>query len=183
MLAEITVDNTRGKSARKAFFGFQNTDPYTSVRRLEDTTEGRICGVGQGRNTAIASNDPRVASAGFFTMEAILQPKVPENLRFGLGPVGALLMDTPAGEKATYRFALCFYRGGYVTTGMDTSYYYTRFFGNIEEVAAYALEQFDRKLAAARQAEELVNAPHLNEDQRFMLAHAIRSYYGSSEPA
>lgn len=181
VLAEITVDNTRGKSARKAFFGFQNTDPYTSVRRLEDTTEGRICGVGQGRNTAIATNDPRVASAGFFTMEAILQPKVPENLRFGLGPVGALLMDTPAGEKATYRFALCFYRGGYVTTGIDASYYYTRFFGNIEEVAAYALEQFDRKLAAARQAEELVNAPHLNEDQRFMLAHAIRSYYGSSE--
>ncbi|MED4959319.1 glycoside hydrolase family 52 protein, partial [Paenibacillus macerans] len=181
VLAEITVDNTRGKSARNAFFGFQNTDPYTSIRRLEDTTEGRICGVGQGRNTAIATNDPRVASAGFFTMEAILQPKVPENLRFGLGPVGALLMDTPAGEKATYRFALCFYRGGYVTTGMDASYYYTRFFGNIEEVAAYALEQFDRKLAAARQAEELVNAPHLNEDQRFMLAHAIRSYYGSSE--
>ncbi|RRJ64171.1 beta-xylosidase [Paenibacillus oralis] len=181
VLAEITVDNTRGKSARKAFFGFQNIDPYTSIRRLEDTTDGRIRGVGQGRNTAIATNDPRVTSAGFFTMEAILQPKVPENLRFGLGPVGALLMDTPAGEKATYRFALCFYRGGYVTTGMDASYYYTRFFGNIEEVAAYALEQFDRKLEAVRQAEQLVSAPHLNEDQRFMLAHAIRSYYGASE--
>lgn len=83
VLAEITVDNTRGKSARKAFFGFQNTDPYTSIRRLEDTTEGRICGVGQGRNTAIATNDPRVASAGFFTMEAILQPKVPETCGSG----------------------------------------------------------------------------------------------------
>lgn len=181
VLAEITVDNTRGTATRKAFFGFQSIDAYSSIHRLEDTTEGRIRGVGQGRHTAIAASDPRVTSAGFFTMEAILQPKVPENLRFGLGPVGALLMDTPAGEKATYRFALCFYRGGYVTAGMDASYYYTRFFANIEGVAEYALAQFDRKLEAARKAEELVAAPKLNEDQRFMLTHAIRSYYGSTE--
>ncbi|MGG6314010.1 glycoside hydrolase family 52 protein [Paenibacillus macerans] len=181
VLAEITVDNTRGKTARKAFFGFQNIDAYSSIRRLEDATEGRICGVGQGRHTAIASVDPRVTSAGFFTMEKILQPKVPENLRFGLGPVGALLMDTPAGEKATYRFALCFYRAGYVTTGLDASYYYARYFANIEEVAGYALEQFDRKLDVAKNADKLAENPKLSEDQRFMLAHAIRSYYGSTE--
>lgn len=181
VLAEITVDNTKGAHSRQAFFGFQGNDAYTAIRRLEDTTEGRITGVGQGRHIAIATQDDRVRSAGFFTMEAILQPKVVENLRFGLGPVGALLMDTPAGEKATYRFALCFYRGGYVTTGIDASYYYTRYFANIEEVAGYALEHFEEKANAARERDALTNAPHLNEDQRFMLAHAIRSYYGSTE--
>ncbi|MGG1612996.1 glycoside hydrolase family 52 protein [Paenibacillus sp. FSL K6-2441] len=181
VLAEITVDNTRGTSTRKAFFGLQNNDPVSAIRRLEDVTGGRICGIGQGRHTAIAASDPRITSAGFFKMESILKPKVPENLRFGLGPVGALLMDTPAGEKATYRFALCFYRAGYVTTGMDASYYYTRYFANIEEVAEYALAQFDRKLEVARQADALVNDAKLSEDQKFMLAHAIRSYYGSTE--
>ncbi|WP_178024012.1 glycoside hydrolase family 52 protein [uncultured Paenibacillus sp.] len=181
VLAEITVDNTRGASARKAFFGLQNADAFSAIRRLEDVTDGRICGIGQGRHTAITANDPRITSAGFFTMEAILKPKVQENLRFGLGPVGALLMDTPAGEKATYRFALCFYRAGYVTTGMDASYYYNRYFANIEDVAAYALDQFDRKLEVARQADALVSDAKLNEDQKFMLAHAIRSYYGSTE--
>ncbi|MNO12796.1 Beta-xylosidase precursor [compost metagenome] len=181
VLAEITVDNTRGTSARKAFFGLQNIDPFSAIRRLEDVTDGRICGVGQGRHTAIAANDPRITSAGFFKMESILKPKVPENLRFGLGPVGALLMDTPAGEKATYRFALCFYRAGYVTTGMDASYYYTRYFANIEDVADYALAEFDRKLEVAQKAETLVYDSKLTEDQKFMLAHAIRSYYGSTE--
>ncbi|MEG6589118.1 glycoside hydrolase family 52 protein [Paenibacillus barengoltzii] len=181
VLAEITVDNTRGTSTRKAFFGMQNNDPVSAIRRLEDVTSGRICGIGQGRHTAIAASDPRITSAGFFTMESILKPKVPENLRFGLGPVGALLMDTPAGEKATYRFALCFYRAGYVTTGIDASYYYTRYFANIEEVAEYALAQFDRKLEVARQGDALVNDAKLSEDQKFMLAHAIRSYYGSTE--
>ncbi|WP_110945357.1 glycoside hydrolase family 52 protein [Paenibacillus phocaensis] len=181
VLAEITVDNTRGTSARRAFFGLHNIDAFSALRRLEDVTDGRICGIGQGRHTAIAASDPRITSAGFFTMEAILKPKVPENLRFGLGPVGALLMDTPAGEKATYRFALCFYRAGYVTSGLDASYYYTRYFANIEEVAAYALAEFDRKLEVARQANALVSDAKLNEDQKFMLAHAIRSYYGSTE--
>lgn len=181
VFAEITVDNTQGNTARKAFFGFHSVDAYSAVRRLEDTTNGEIRGIGQGRHTAIASKDPRVTSAGFFTIEQVLQPKLPENLRFGLGPVGALLMDTPAGEKATYRFALCFYRGGYVTTGMDASYYYTRYFSNIEDVAHYALDHFDRKLETARKAEELLDAPHLNRDQKFMLAHAVRSYYGSTE--
>lgn len=181
VFAEITVDNTGGTSSRKAFFGFHSIDAYSAVRRLEDTTDGEICGIGQGRHTAIASKDPRVTSAGFFTIEQILQPKVPENLHFGLGPVGALLMDTPAGEKATYRFALCFYRGGYVTTGIDASYYYTRYFSNIEDVARYALAHFDQKLETARKSEEFLHAPHLNEDQKFMLAHAVRSYYGSTE--
>lgn len=181
VLAEVTVDNRNGAASRKAFLGFQSIDAHSAIRRLEDTTDGAICGVGQGRHTAIASKDPRVTSAGFFTMEQILQPKRIENLRFGLGAVGALLMDTPPGEKATYRFALCFYRGGYVTAGLDASYYYTRYYANIEEVADYALKHFDRKLETAKKAEKLLDAPHLNEDQRFMLAHAVRSYYGSTE--
>lgn len=181
VLAEITVDNTKGTTPRRAFFGFQGTDPYTSIRRLEEVTDGRITGVGQGRHIAIASQDERIRSAGHFTIENILKPGREENLQFGLGPIGAMLMDAPAGEKATFRFALCFYRGGFVTTGLDAAYYYTKYFANIEEVAAYALDHFDRKLEICRQNEALLNGSSLSGDQRFMLAHAIRSYYGSSE--
>ncbi|MEC0242182.1 glycoside hydrolase family 52 protein [Paenibacillus dokdonensis] len=181
VLAEITVDNTKGSVPRRAFFGFQGTDPYTAIRRLEDTTDGQVTGVGQGRHIAIAASDPRVRSASHFTIENILQPGVEENLQFGLGNVGAMLMDTPAGEQATYRFALCFYRGGYITTGMDTSYLYTRYYADIEEVALYALEHFEQKLEICRQNDRLVADSALSEDQRFMLSHAIRSYYGSTD--
>ncbi|GIP22826.1 glycoside hydrolase family 52 protein [Paenibacillus sp. J22TS3] len=181
VLAEITVDNTAGGQTRRAFFGFQGTDPYTAVRRLEDTTSGKLCGVGQGRHIALAACDPRVRSAGHFTIENILQPEVEENLRFGLGPIGALLMDVPAGKKETYRFALCFYRGGLVTTGMDAAYLYTCYFANIEEVAAYALEHFDRKVEISHRNDDLIASSALSDNQKFMLAHAIRSYYGSTE--
>jgi hypothetical protein len=181
IIAELTIDNTKGKNTRQAFLGFQGNDPYSSMRHLSDTTDGKLCGVGQGRHVAIATLDERVTSASFFTMEGILEPRVKENLHFGLGQVGALLMDVPAGEKQTFRFALCFYRGGYVTTGLDTSYYYTKFFKDIEDVADYTLKHSDQKIAEAHKANQLVSDSSLNEDQKFMLAHAIRSYYGCTE--
>lgn len=181
VLAEITIDNTKGLHTRKAFFGFQKNDPYTAIRRISDTTGGELCGIAQGRHIAIAAKDPRVREGGYFSLEGILQPKVEENLRFGLGSVGALLMDVQPGEKAVFRFALCFYRGGIVTTGIDAAYYYTRYYSNIEEVAGYALEHFEKKLEVTRLANQLIHSASLSGDQQFMLAHAIRSYYGSTE--
>lgn len=181
ILAEITIDNSQGRTARRAFFGFQGNDPYSAMRRLEDTTEGKLIGVGQGRHTAIATDDRRVRAANGFSIEAILDAKVEENWNFGLGAAAALIMDTPAGEKAVYRFALCFHRSGFVTSGIDASYFYNRYFRTIEEVAAYALANYERKLEQCARANALVEDTKLSPTQQFMLAHAIRSYYGSTE--
>ncbi|GAE33710.1 glycoside hydrolase family 52 protein [Halalkalibacter akibai] len=180
VVAELTIDNTEGEHSRRAFFGYQGADVYSSMRRLDDTLEG-IAGVGQGRLTAITSDDPAVKSAMHFSMENILTTELEENWTFGLGPLGALVVDVPAGEKKTYRFAISFYRGGIVTAGMDTSYYYTRYFKNIEEVASYTLENFDAIAKRAVEANKLVNDANLSDDQKFMMAHSIRSYYGSTQ--
>ncbi|PGT81460.1 glycoside hydrolase family 52 protein [Bacillus sp. AFS040349] len=178
--AELTVDNTKGTKSRRAFFGYQGSDPYSSMRRLDDTCEG-IAGIGQGRLTAITSDNPEVKSALHFSIENILTTPFTENWTFGLGPVGALVMDVPAGEKRTYKFAVCFHRSGYVTAGMDASYYYTRYFTNIESVATFALENFDEYASRAKEANRLVSDSALSEDQKFMMIHSIRSYYGSTQ--
>jgi xylan 1,4-beta-xylosidase len=180
VLAELTIDNTGSDKPRRAFFGYNGTDPYSSVRRLDDTMEG-YSGVGQGRFTAIVSQDEGVKSAQFFSIEDILTNPHEENWAFGLGSTGTLIMDTPAGAKQTYRFAICFYRGGYVTAGIDAAYYYTRYFANIEEVARYALAHYDKLAAGAIRANALVDDANLTEDQKFMMAHSIRSYYGSTQ--
>lgn len=181
VLAELTVDNTKGTRSRRAFFGYQGSDPYTSMRRIDDTMDG-FAGIGQGRLTAIVSNNPEVKSAMHFSLENILTTPEEENWTFGLGPLGALVVDVPAGEKRTYQFAICFYRGGIVTAGMDTSYYYTNFFKNIESVAEYALENFDIIADRAKNVNKKIeDAHHLSEDQKFMLIHSIRSYYGSTQ--
>ncbi|PPA70230.1 glycoside hydrolase family 52 protein [Jeotgalibacillus proteolyticus] len=181
VIAQLTVDNETGTKSRRAFFGYQGTDPYTSVRRLDDTCDG-IAGVGQGRFTALASKDSGVRSAMHFSLENILTTPFEENWAFGLGPVGALIMDVPAGEKKTFTFTLSFYRGGLVTAGMDTSYWYTRLFSNIEEVVQYSLDHAEDWIEGAEIANRLVDeAEHLSEDQRFMMAHSIRSYYGCTQ--
>lgn len=180
VLAELTIDNTHGKKSRRAFFGYQGSDPYSSMRRLDDTCE-RIAGVGQGRLTAIAASATEAKSAMHFSLENILTTPREENWAFGLGPLGALIMDVPAGMRRTYRFAICFHRAGFVTAGMDASYYYTRYYPNIEAVAAYALEHFEAFTERSRQANRMLENTHLSADQTFMMAHAIRSYYGSTQ--
>ncbi|MFC4779070.1 glycoside hydrolase family 52 protein [Paenibacillus sp. GCM10023252] len=180
VLVEITVDNTKSERARRAFYGYNGTDAYSSMRRIDDTS-ATLRGVGQGRNYAIVSDDPGVTSALHFSLEDILTEPLVENWTFGLGHIGTFIMDTEAGESRTYRFAVCFHRSGYVTAGLDASYYYNRYFPNIESVGEYAMEQFEELKRAAVAGNALVEDSALSEDQKFQLAHAIRSYYGSTE--
>lgn len=180
VIAELTIDNTKGNRTRRAFFGYEGSDVYSSMRRLDDTLDGAK-GVGQGRLTALTSNDPDVKSALQFSLENILTNELEENWTFGLGPIGAMIMDVPAGVRKTYQFALNFYRGGLITAGLDASYLYTKYFKDIEAVAQFAMAHFDQIKSNAIQSNELVEVPHLSEDQKFMMAHAIRSYYGSTQ--
>ncbi|QQZ64419.1 glycoside hydrolase family 52 protein [Paenibacillus sonchi] len=181
VFAELTLDNTQGTFTRKGFFGYEGGDAYSSMRRLRDTSNGEFEGVGQGRLTAIACKDEGVQTALGFTMEKILESKLEHNLAFGLGGTGAIMMEVPPGEKRTYRFGICFYRGGLVTAGIDASYAYTRYFKNIEAVAGYALEHFDELTGSCAAGNAWIESARLTEDQSFMLAHAIHSYYGSTQ--
>ncbi|MEK8214368.1 glycoside hydrolase family 52 protein [Paenibacillus sp. FSL L8-0463] len=180
LLVEFEVDNTAGEVERRAFFGFQGNDPYSAMRRLDDCS-AELAGVGQGRFVAIAAEQGTARSAMHFKLEDILLSELEENWTFGLGRVGALVMDVPPGVRKTYRFAVSFHRSGYVTSGMDASYYYNRYFNNVESVAEYALSHFDELKQQALQANSLLENTGLSRDQTFMLAHAIRSYYGSTQ--
>jgi hypothetical protein len=225
VFAELTVDNTQGTTTRRAFFGYQGSDPYSGMRIVGEDPRGEgtgsspgllgslgssastpissgvsgmpsasgasvsgglvpapgITGIGQGRSTAIVTNSGDAVPALGFTLEKLLGETIAENLSFGLGGTGALLMDVPAGEKRTYSFAVCFYRGGSVTAGIDTAYYYTRLFTDIDDVAGYALKHFANLTVACIQADRWIESAGLSRDQEFMLAQAIHSYYGSTQ--
>jgi hypothetical protein len=177
----LTIDNRRGRRNRRAFFGYEASNPFLNVRRLDDVSRGSFSGVGQGPITAIVSDSPGVFSGSGFTLDDCLEPDFPENLAFGLGPIGVLQAVVPKGKRQTYRFAICFYRDGTITSGLSTRYFYTSLFSSIEDVAAYALANADEQIAQARQADALLAKTKLSPAQKFQLAHAVRSYYGSTE--
>ena len=178
VLAELTLDNSSGKNARRVVFGYGGNDPYSGMRHVGETLPG-FTGIGQGRLTAIVSDDPQARSGVGFSINSILDATPVENLTFGLGGAGAILGEVPAGERKTFRFAICFYRDGMATAGLDASYFYTRLFKNIEETAKYALDHFDALKTSAIESNALVEQSRLSSDQKFMLAHSIRSYFGS----
>ena len=181
VFVEITVDNSRCKKPRKVFFGYEGSNPFFNTRRLDDVSRGKYAGVGQGTVTAIVSDSPGVYSGTGFNMDGMLDQTVPENLNFGLGVVGALMADVPPGKKQFFRFAICFYRGGIVTSGLPASYFYTRYFGSIEEVAAYSLAHWEEQKRLALEADRQLAKSKLSDAQKFQLSHAVRSYLGATE--
>jgi hypothetical protein len=181
VMAELTIDNRLGRKPRKAFFGYEGSHPFLNTRRLDDVSKGRFTGVGQGPVTAIVSNSPGVYSASGFTLDQCLEPDHVENIAFGLGGVGVLMAIVPPGVRRSFRFAVCFYRDGTVTSGLSTRYFYNTLFSSIEDVATYALKHWEDQKRMSLQADRMVTQSRLSEDQKFHLCHAVRSYYGSTE--
>jgi hypothetical protein len=181
VLCSLTVDNTEGSTARRAIFGFTGSDPYSAMRRLDDVSDSAYTGIGEGNHCAIVSRDEGVSSAMGFRIFEVLSESLPGNNAFGQGRCGTLLCEVPAGEKRTFQYAVCFHRNGIVTSGLPMRYFYTRFFPDIESVATYALENYDLLWKRAQDASMELENRALSEDQRWMLAHALRSYYGSTE--
>jgi xylan 1,4-beta-xylosidase len=181
ILAEIEIDNRQGKTPRQAFFGYQGNDPYSAMRSVMKCDNAPFIGIGQGQGTLIATRKLNAHIGIGFTLKEVIEPDFVENLSCGIGGVGAITLETPAGEIGRYQVAIAFYRSGIVTSRLETSYYYTRYFKNIDAVVNFALDNFDIYLERAVAAERMINDRGLNAEQHFMLAHAVRSYYGSTQ--
>lgn len=180
--AEMTVDNRGCKRERTAFFAWQGSDPYSHMRWMNAESGYAFSGIGQGTRTAIVSRDPNLKVGTFFNLEDMLRPEHADNIRFGIGPLGGIRAMVPDRKRKTFSFTLCFFHGGIVTAGLPASYYYTRFFPQIEAVADWALAYAPEARRVALAADRVLDkATHLSDAQRFQLAHAICSYYGSTD--
>lgn len=181
VLATLTIDNTKGSKPRKAFFGYVGGGSADSMWQIDENAKGRFAGIAKGLGTAILSTDKGLYSAQGFTIEDLLALEHPENRWFGLGATAALIVEVPARKKATYTFAITFHRAGIVTMGLDTRYFYTRYFKTITDAGLYALQHATAYKQAAKKADARANSRSLTNDQRFQLIHAVRSYYGSTQ--
>jgi hypothetical protein len=177
VLVELTVDNSRGDAPRRAFFGYGGSDRSVGMRILD---EPGLIGVGQGTTIAIASADADLYAGIAWQPEAILSPRLEENLAFMLGSIGLIVGTVPAGEVRTFRFAVGFFREGTATTGIKTRYLYRRWFDRVEEVLHHALVQGDATVREAQAFDDRLRSL-LSPDRAFMAAHALRSYFGSTQ--
>ena len=180
VVAELTVDNSGCDRPRRVVFGYAGSDASSGTRLLHDLPEG-LTGIGHGLSTGIATDSPGMQAAMGFSLGDVLGDPALANRTFALGTQGVLVATAPARARTTYRFAIAFYRGGRATSGMDATYFYTRFYDSLEAVAEYALSHHAELRAAALRADDTLRASALSAEQQFSLAHAVRAYYGSTQ--
>ncbi|MBC8434783.1 MAG: beta-xylosidase [Verrucomicrobia bacterium] len=105
----------------------------------------------------------------------------PNGANFLLPPISGLAFDVEPGESQTIRVVLGYYLAGEVTFNHAASYWYTKYFKSIDEVFEYAFSNQERYLAETAARDEELAASGLSEEQQFLIAHATRSYYGSTQ--
>jgi hypothetical protein len=136
---------------------------------------------GQGLITAICTNGNDAIPGLAFSIDALAFYKDKANLSFGLGNTGALIMTVPPGRKASWKFVIGFFRDGIVTAGLNASYLYTRYFHSIEEVVSSHCAILMNIGETALQSDSIIDGTSLSYERKFMMAHAIRCYYGSTQ--
>lgn len=178
ILAELTVDNRKSVKPAWGFVGVgRKTGP---LRALGDSTGGSLEGVAGETQWGLAA----AAADGVGTIQSM---QMPDRVADGkpdlhrLGGQGGVLFTVPPRMKKTFTLALGFWRDGVVTSGLPGRYAYTRHFTGLEDVLATALRRAPelKRIAAARDAD--LRRTKLSPEQRFLLAHATRSYHGSTE--
>jgi hypothetical protein len=179
VIAELTIDNSAGTTTKTAFFAINFNEP--GWRPLA------IPNVGPRRGFALRREIGLIAEVADHSDECptlFCRWTPDEGLRQPtphlLGSCPGVFIEVGPGEKRTLRLALGCHLPNIVTTGLEGRYLYNRCFTSLEHVLNDALDAGDTTPRANQLDEELTSSG-LSDDQQFLIAHATRSYYGSTQ--
>ncbi|KAJ1565914.1 hypothetical protein HK096_006909, partial [Nowakowskiella sp. JEL0078] len=207
VFAQVTVDNLESDLPRRAIFGYQNPSDgrvLDNFLHLAGPTNNELIGFQHGGKVAIVAcgwqetKDGQFTSGGSdtfvpeevktatsFGLDQIFRTanNIEDNWGFGLGQCTLNVVTAPPRSKRTYTFAICFFRQQHHTLGIDTGFYYTKYFETVIDVAKFAKDNHESLVAEWTIPEigGLIDNAKLNKYQRFQLIHAVRAYYGSTE--
>lgn len=175
--AELELDNSDSTEDAVVVFGMGQGD--SGVGPLE--RDGLVGVTRQGREGfATTAKSGARPYCGFALHQAIgkdLLPRAPH----WLGSTFGLAWSVPAGEVKRFPVAIGWHVGGIATSGIATSYGYTRLWSSLDAVleAAVAYQPQAQKIAADRDRD--LEKAAISDERKWMLAHATRGYLGNTE--
>ena len=172
---EISISNDSDENW-DGFFAIQGNTPWTPLSSRDENLKGMMSRDEMG----FASDDESIKEFIDFGIEQALA-RTHKTPNFLLGPIGGISFKVAPGAEKTVRIALGYFRDGDVLFNRSASYWYTQYFDSIESVFSYALKQYDDFSDIVQKADNDLLSYGLSEDQQFLIAHATRSYYGSTE--
>ena len=174
--ATLTVDNRRGDATRTLVFAIDFIDA-PGVHALDDE---QLIGFAWRRRYGYAAR----ADSGAIQLTqgwSIHRALQNANHVHPLGTCGGFALEVPPGAQRTLTLAMGVYLEGFVTTGLDATYFYTRHYRDLSDVLTTALDRATQLQTRARELDDQLRSSPLNENQQFLIAHATRGYYGSTQ--
>ena len=172
---ELIINNTSSGSY-EGFFALENNQRWSPLSSKEKHLKGMISRDSFG----FATDNTDVEEFIDFDVSRALS-NAHTTPHFLIAPVGGFKFHVAAGESKTIRICMGNYLAGNIVFNREMSYWYTRHFEGIQEVLTYALENYDLYQKISFKRDEELNHSCLNEDQKFLIAHATRSYFGSTQ--
>ena len=177
IVATLTIDNRDGRTTKTGCFAIQFPD--RGARILDAGLHAAFAlrsELGVAGTMADDGDDPAFTFMRWSPSDG-LRSNTPVH---HLGTCPGIGFEVPPGEKRTLRLALGCYLGGVVTTRLEGRYLYTRYYSDLLDVLNAALTSFGGGVEAHDLDAKLL-ASGLSPDQQFLIAHATRSYYGSTQ--
>lgn len=175
IFAQISLDNTQRETQAELIFAVEEAKrlfSWSSNGKYLGGAEQRSCGY-----AAIASDEVREFSSHDF----LKKWKDGNTQVHPLGMATSLIFKVPAGRKKIFTIALATYDEGIVTSGIESSFYYTSLFNSLDEVLEFGLSNMDYYLKLAEKRDKELDAQGINQDKKFLISHATHSYYASSQ--
>ena len=173
-IIEITVDNNSDQEW-ELYFAHHGSTPWMPFMGSEGLKGAHT----QGRMGFASTDDDLFEFIDFSVDKALSREHT--NAKFLLAPVAGLAAKVASGARRTVRIAVGYFIGGDVTFNYKTQYWYKRYFSSLSEVLSFSLAHADKSLELAAVRDNELSESGLNSDQQFLLAHATRSYYGSTQ--
>ena len=189
IVAQLVVDNTKGTKPKTGIFALNHS--RTGPRMITDDL---------GRKTRTGFAFRREAGVAAEVWDVTSKKKAPGPQPFGfmrwsatdgirerhnpvhlLGSCPGVGIEVPPGRRYALVLAIGSYLEAPVTTGLSGRYLYTRYYDDLTDVLRSTLDKADELMASAESLDAKLDRAKLSDDQRFMIAHATHSYYGSTQ--
>ena len=173
-IIEITVENNSNQEW-ELYFAHHGSTPWMPFREKEGLKGAHT----QGRMGFASTDDDLFEFIDFSVDKALNREHT--NAKFLLAPIAGLAAKVAPEARRTVRIAVGYFIGEDVTFNYTTQYWYKRYFSSLSEVLSFSLAHADKSLELATVRDNELSGSGLNSDQQFLLAHATRSYYGSTQ--
>ena len=187
LVAQLVVDNTKGSKPRTGIFALNHS--RTGPRMInDDLGSSRRVGFAFRREAGVAAEvvdlsnkKAKLQPFGFMRWSPTDGIRERHNPIHLLGSCPGLGFEVPAGKCYSMTLAIGSYLESPVTTGLDGSYLYRRYYKDLTDVLSAALDRAPELIATATALDAKLEGSPLSDDQKFMIAHSTHSYYGSTQ--